>query len=228
VGKQCSNCSSDWGYVHFPMHMTCWKTELILVVTKFWALLNVNYIMKRGNRSNCFFATRIKCQRWQMHIYEFIWFPRNNMLIMHISQICSLISVFKNKIYETLIDKTLSECVLLITDLFRNTLIFLQHLVISYLTCLNTGTLVIKKYALRQVCICMHKHIHTHTHTHSPLIIQLYITFLHTSTPFFLCCIWHSSCNLLLTEQEHSVLPVLRAHPQAQVRTVQWLICPPS
>jgi len=26
VRKQCSNCSSDWGYVHFPMHMTCWKT----------------------------------------------------------------------------------------------------------------------------------------------------------------------------------------------------------
>ena len=55
-----------------------------------------------------------------MHIYEFIEFPRNNILIMHISQICSLINVFKNKIYETLTDKTLYECVLLITNLFSN------------------------------------------------------------------------------------------------------------
>lgn len=98
------------------------------------------------------------------------------MLIMHISQICSLISVFKNKIYETLIDKTLYECVLLITNLFSNILIFLQHLVISYITCLNTGTLVIKKYVHPDKCA--HVCTNTHTHTYSPLITQLCTTFI--------------------------------------------------
>ena len=98
------------------------------------------------------------------------------MLIMYISQICSLINVCKNKIYETLIDKTLYECVLLITNLFSNILIFLQHLVISYITSLNTGTLVIKKYAHSEKCA--HVCTNTQTHTHSPLITQLYTTFI--------------------------------------------------
>lgn len=93
------------------------------------------------------------------------------MLIMHISQICSLISVFKNKIYETLIDKTLYECVLLITNFFSNILIFLQHLVISYITCLNTGTLVIKKYAHSG----KRAHVCTNTHTHTVLLLHNYI-----------------------------------------------------
>lgn len=148
------------------------------------------------------------------------------MLIMHISQICSLINVFKNKIYETLIDKTLYECVLLITYLFSNILIFLQHLVISYITCLNTGTLVIKKYAHSDKCA--HVCTNTHTHTQSSHYTNIYHFHFHTRTPFFLCCIWHSSCKLLLTEQEHSVLPVLRVHSPVQVHTVQWLISPPS
>jgi hypothetical protein len=149
---------------------------------------------------------------------------------MHISQICSLISVFKNKIYETLIDKTLYECIRLITNLFSNILIFLQHLVISYITCLNTGTLVIKKYAHSHKCahVCTNTKTHTHTHTQSSHYTVIYHFHFHTRTPFFLCYIWHSSCQLLFTEQEHSVLPVLTAHSPAQVRTVRWLICPPS
>jgi hypothetical protein len=148
------------------------------------------------------------------------------MLIMYISQIFSLINVFQNKIYETLIDKTLYECVLLITNWFSNILIFLQHLVISYITCLNTGTLVIKKYAHSDKCV----HICTNTHTHTVLSLHSYIplSFPYKDSFFFLCCIWHSSHKLLLTEQENSVLPVLRAHSPAHIRTVQCLICPPS
>ena len=95
------------------------------------------------------------------------------MLIMYISQICSLINVCKNKIYETLIDKTLYECVLLITNLFSNILIFLQHLVISYITSLNTGTLVIKKYAHSEKCA--HVCTNTQTHTHTVLLLHNYI-----------------------------------------------------
>ena len=112
------------------------------------------------------------------------------MLIMHISQICSLISVFKNKIYETLIDKTLYECIRLITNLFSNILIFLQHLVISYITCLNTGTLVIKKYAHSDKCahVCINTNTHTHTHTHTVLSLHNYIplSFPYKDSFFFL------------------------------------------
>lgn len=116
---------------------------------------------------------------------------------MHISQICSLLSVFKNKIYETLIDKTLYECVLLITNLFSNILIFLQHLVFSYITRLNTGTLVIKKYAHSDKCACAY----TNTHTHSPLITQLYTTFI--SIKGLLSSLLHLTfvCKVLLTEK---------------------------
>lgn len=106
------------------------------------------------------------------------------MLIMHISQICSLISVFKNKIYATLIDKTLYECVLLITNFFSNILIFLQHLFMSYITRLNTGTLVIKKYAHSGKCA--HVCTNTHTHTQSSHYTIIHHFHFHTRTPFFL------------------------------------------
>jgi hypothetical protein len=105
------------------------------------------------------------------------------MLIMHISQICSLLSVFKNKIYETLIDKTLYECVLLITNLFSNILLFLQHLVFSYITCLNTGTLVIKKYVHSDKCACAYTN--THTHTQSSHYTIIYHFYFHKRTTFF-------------------------------------------
>jgi hypothetical protein len=62
LGEHYSNGSSDMSYVHFPRYVTCWKTELKLVVLKLWALSYVNYIMNRENRHNCVFATRIKCR----------------------------------------------------------------------------------------------------------------------------------------------------------------------
>lgn len=123
------------------------------------------------------------------------------------------------------IDITLYECVLLITNLFSNILIFLQHLVISYITCLNTGTLVIKKYAHsdKYVHICTN----THTHTQSSHYTIIYHFHFHTRT-LFSPVAFDTHHARYSWQNKNTQYYQYWQHTPVQVCTVQWLICPPS